>query len=221
MTVSNSPVFEIGSWYQAFHQSHRLVAQNAQRHASDIGVNIYCMNIYIYISYYANIWNAIEGDWRRRRRWWCWWWWWWWMWPTFVCVESQAYVNMSASEYASPPDSLSLSVYSMSKHKYSGALGPLGLSNSSRYGKRQLPGDLLEESPLWPADTSSMALGITLSNTVIQNHIYHYTMLLYNNYSMVGVLKWLVPPLIILYLSIFHRDFPWIFPWKSTIHSYP
>jgi hypothetical protein len=43
---------------------------------------------------------------------------------------------------------LSLSVYSMSKHKYSGALGPLGLSNSSRYGKRQLPGDLLEESPL-------------------------------------------------------------------------
>jgi hypothetical protein len=110
MTVSNSPVFEIGSWYQAFHQSHRLVAQNAQRHASDIGVNIYCMNIYIYISYYANIWNAIEGDWRRRRRWWCWWWWWWWMWPTFVCVESQAYVNMSASEYASPPDSLSLSL---------------------------------------------------------------------------------------------------------------
>ena len=49
MTVSNSPVFEIGSWYQAFHQSHRLVAQNAQRHASDIGVK-WCEDIlYEYI----------------------------------------------------------------------------------------------------------------------------------------------------------------------------
>ena len=68
MTVSNSPVFEIGSWYQAFHQSHRLVAQNAQRHASDIGVNIYCMNIYIYIyiyhimQTYETQLKAIEGD---------------------------------------------------------------------------------------------------------------------------------------------------------------
>lgn len=49
MTVSNSPVFEIGSWYQAFHQSHRLVAQNAQRHASDIGVKWCEYILYEYI----------------------------------------------------------------------------------------------------------------------------------------------------------------------------